>query len=107
MSSIKPCKNTARNITKSTANILQEEFIRGAKITEQIIHDKDSWSNLYILSPEPSYLPKVYPAPIIRPTSALRLLGKPALSRTVPVKLLDMGISTPPEIAGLTNKPSA
>jgi poly(A) polymerase len=47
VSSIKPCKNTARNITKSTAKILQEEFIRGAKITKQILHGKDSWSNLY------------------------------------------------------------
>jgi poly(A) polymerase len=47
VSSIEPCKNTARNITKSTANILQEEFIRGAKITKQILHSKDSWANLY------------------------------------------------------------
>jgi hypothetical protein len=39
------------------------------------------------------------------PTSALRLFGKPALSRIVPVKFLEMGRSMPPEIAGLIDKP--
>jgi endonuclease/exonuclease/phosphatase family metal-dependent hydrolase len=32
ITSIEPCKNTARNITRSTAMILQNEFTRGAKI---------------------------------------------------------------------------
>jgi endonuclease/exonuclease/phosphatase (EEP) superfamily protein YafD len=32
ITSIEPCKNTARNITRSTARILQDEFDRGARI---------------------------------------------------------------------------
>ncbi len=32
ITSIEPCKNTARNITRSTAQILQSEFTRGAKM---------------------------------------------------------------------------
>jgi endonuclease/exonuclease/phosphatase family metal-dependent hydrolase/uncharacterized protein (UPF0248 family) len=47
VSSIEPCKNTARNVTRSTAKILQSEFVRGATITSQIIAGKSDWQSLY------------------------------------------------------------
>jgi poly(A) polymerase len=47
VSSLAPCKNTARNITPSTAQILQTEFIRGAAIIKNIQTGKDTWTNLY------------------------------------------------------------
>ncbi len=47
VSSIEPCKNTARNVTRSTAKILQSEFARGATITSQISAGKSDWQSLY------------------------------------------------------------
>jgi endonuclease/exonuclease/phosphatase (EEP) superfamily protein YafD/uncharacterized protein (UPF0248 family) len=43
ITSIEPCKNTARNITRSTAQILQDEFMRGARI----IDDGNTWISLF------------------------------------------------------------
>jgi poly(A) polymerase len=43
VSAIEPCKNTARNVTRSTAIILQNEFARGATITK-----KSDWQSLYL-----------------------------------------------------------
>jgi uncharacterized protein (UPF0248 family) len=43
ITSIEPCKNTARNITRSTSQILQSEFNRGAKI----IADGNTWMSLF------------------------------------------------------------
>ncbi len=47
VSSIAPCKNTARNITRSTDRILHSEFTRGAEIVAKILTGKDSWLSLY------------------------------------------------------------
>jgi poly(A) polymerase len=47
VSAIEPCKNTARNVTRSTAKILQSEFTRGATITSQIIAGKSDWLSVY------------------------------------------------------------
>ncbi len=47
VSSIEPCKNTARNITHSTAKILSDEFARAAEITTNILAGKDTWTSLY------------------------------------------------------------
>jgi poly(A) polymerase len=46
VSSIEPCKNTARNVTRSTAQILQQEFMRGAEITDKILPEI-SWTSLF------------------------------------------------------------
>ncbi|MBF2067146.1 MAG: DUF504 domain-containing protein [Calothrix sp. C42_A2020_038] len=45
--SIEPCQNTARNITRSTAHILQAEFKRGAELTELAKACKISWGYLF------------------------------------------------------------
>jgi poly(A) polymerase len=47
VSLIEPCKNTARNVTRSTAKILQSEFVRGAEIVNRILAGKDEWISLY------------------------------------------------------------
>ena len=47
ISSIEPCKNTARNVTRSTTRILQAEFDRGAAISAQILTGKSTWKSLY------------------------------------------------------------
>jgi poly(A) polymerase len=47
VSSIAPCKNTARNITRSTAKILQDEFTRGTETIDRILANKDRWISLY------------------------------------------------------------
>jgi poly(A) polymerase len=43
ITSIEPCKNTARNITRSTAQILQNEFTRG----DRTIADCYNWMSLF------------------------------------------------------------
>ncbi len=48
VSAIEPCKNTARNVTRSTAKILQSEFARGAELTSQIVAGKTDWQSLYL-----------------------------------------------------------
>jgi poly(A) polymerase len=47
VSSIAPCKNTARNVTRSTAKILQDEFTRGAKTIDRILANREQWISLY------------------------------------------------------------
>ncbi len=47
VSAIAPCKNTARNVTRSTAKILQAEFARGADITNNILAGKGDWQSLF------------------------------------------------------------
>jgi poly(A) polymerase len=47
VSSIEPCKNTARNITHSTAKILRGEFTRAAEISTNILSGKDTWASIY------------------------------------------------------------
>jgi poly(A) polymerase len=47
VSSIEPCQNTARNVTRSTYQILQAEFNRGAEIGTQILSGKSTWKSLY------------------------------------------------------------
>ncbi|MBV6625868.1 MAG: DUF504 domain-containing protein [Rivularia sp. (in: Bacteria)] len=47
ITSIEPCQNTARNITRSTAEILLQEFQRGAEITSEIINGNLNWSTLF------------------------------------------------------------
>ncbi|MDY6902270.1 MAG: poly(A) polymerase [Cyanobacteriota bacterium] len=51
ITSIEPCQNTARNITRSTSEILRREFQRGAKLTQEIINGKLNkslnWSTLF------------------------------------------------------------
>jgi poly(A) polymerase len=47
VSSIVPCQNTARNITRSTLKILRDELARGAEISANVLVGKDSWTSLY------------------------------------------------------------
>ena len=47
ITSIEPCQNTARNITRSTAKILRHEFARGAELTQEIIDGNLNWSTLF------------------------------------------------------------
>ena len=44
ITSIEPCQNTARNITRSTSQILRSEIQRGAELTNA---DKINWSSLF------------------------------------------------------------
>ncbi len=47
VTSIKPCQNTARNVTCSTAQILHREFARGATLTQQILAGQEKWTALF------------------------------------------------------------
>ena len=47
ITSIEPCQNTARNITRSTAEILRREFARAAELTQEIIDSNLNWSILF------------------------------------------------------------
>ncbi|MEM6404772.1 MAG: poly(A) polymerase, partial [Cyanobacteria bacterium P01_D01_bin.116] len=47
ITSIEPCQNTARNITRSTAAILRHEFQRGAELTQEIVNGNLNWSILF------------------------------------------------------------
>lgn len=47
LTSIKPYYNSARNITRSTAKILQQEFQRGHSILKSIKKGKKSWADLF------------------------------------------------------------
>jgi poly(A) polymerase len=47
VTSIPPCQNSARNITRSTAKIIQEEFIRGDRLIQEILAGKRSWQDLF------------------------------------------------------------
>lgn len=48
VTSIEPCQNTARNVTQSTVQILQQEFTRGAVTIEQILVGKLKWDSLFV-----------------------------------------------------------
>ncbi|MGD1875854.1 MAG: poly(A) polymerase [Mastigocoleus sp.] len=47
ITSISPVQNTARNVTKSTLNILSHEFKRGAQISSKAIAGKGDWDLLF------------------------------------------------------------
>ncbi|WP_339375947.1 poly(A) polymerase [Calothrix sp. NIES-2098] len=47
VTSIEPCQNTARNVTRSTAQILRHEFARGARLTKQILAGEEKWTALF------------------------------------------------------------
>ncbi|MEO1430386.1 MAG: poly(A) polymerase [Cyanobacteria bacterium J06633_8] len=47
ITSIEPCQNTARNITRSTAEILRREFARGTELTQEILAGNLDWSSLF------------------------------------------------------------
>jgi poly(A) polymerase Pap1 len=47
LTTIKPYYNSARNITRSTAKVLQQEFQRGHSILKQIKKGKKSWTDLF------------------------------------------------------------
>ncbi len=51
-SSIEPCQNSARNVTRSTAQILRHELERGAAISEQVLAGKIGWEALFELADE-------------------------------------------------------
>ncbi|GEM_PF-3063917 len=44
---IEPCQNSARNVCRSTAQILQNEFVRAAKIAEQVLAGDLGWKTLF------------------------------------------------------------
>ncbi|MEO0967646.1 MAG: poly(A) polymerase [Cyanobacteria bacterium J06639_18] len=47
ITSISPCQNTARNVTKSTLNILRSEFMRGADLSKQALIHNENWNLLF------------------------------------------------------------
>ncbi|AFY57962.1 poly(A) polymerase [Rivularia sp. PCC 7116] len=47
ITSIEPCQNTARNITRSTAEILSGEFARATEMTQEIAAGNLDWSSLF------------------------------------------------------------
>ncbi len=47
VTSTSPVQNSARNITRSTAKILNNEFNRAAKISREILENKQNWSELF------------------------------------------------------------
>jgi poly(A) polymerase Pap1 len=49
ITSIEPCQNSARNVTRSTAQILRRELERGAAISEQMLAGKIGWEALFEL----------------------------------------------------------
>ncbi|MEW5859786.1 MAG: poly(A) polymerase [Cyanobacteriota bacterium] len=50
ITSIEPCQNSARNVTRSTAQILRRELERGAAISEQVLAGKIGWEALFELA---------------------------------------------------------
>ena len=47
ITSISPCQNTARNVTKSTLNVLRSEFIRGADLSVRVLLHNENWNSLF------------------------------------------------------------
>jgi poly(A) polymerase len=47
VTSIAPCQNTARNVTRSTAKIIQQELARGAAISARALTGEESWKQLF------------------------------------------------------------
>ncbi|MEQ8465042.1 poly(A) polymerase [Coleofasciculus sp. E1-EBD-02] len=54
ITSIEPCQNSARNVTRSTAQILRGELERGAAISEQVLAGKIGWDALFELADLPT-----------------------------------------------------
>jgi poly(A) polymerase len=52
ITSIEPCQNSARNVTRSTAQILRRELERGAAISEQVLAGFRGWEALFELADE-------------------------------------------------------
>jgi poly(A) polymerase len=52
ITSIEPCQNSARNVTRSTAQILRHELERGAAIAEQVLAGFRGWEALFELPDE-------------------------------------------------------
>ena len=52
ITSIEPCQNSARNVTRSTAQILRCELERGAAISEQVLAGLIGWEALFELADE-------------------------------------------------------
>ena len=52
ITSIEPCQNSARNVTRSTAQILRHELERGATISEQVLAGLIGWEALFELADE-------------------------------------------------------
>ena len=50
ITSIEPCQNSARNVTRSTAQLLRGELERGAAISEQVLAGKRGWEALFELA---------------------------------------------------------
>jgi poly(A) polymerase Pap1 len=52
ITSIEPCQSSARNVTRSTAQIRRHELERGAAISEQVLAGKRGWEALFELADE-------------------------------------------------------
>jgi poly(A) polymerase Pap1 len=52
ITSIEPCQNSARNVTRSTAQILRRELERGTAISKQVLAGKIGWEALFELADE-------------------------------------------------------
>ncbi len=52
ITSIEPCQNSARNVTRSTAQILRGELERGVAISEQVLAGLRGWEALFELVDE-------------------------------------------------------
>jgi hypothetical protein len=52
ITSIEPCQNSARNVTRSTAQILRRELERGVAISEQVLAGLIGWEALFELADE-------------------------------------------------------
>lgn len=52
ITSIEPCQNSARNVTRSTVQILRHELERGAAISEQVLAGFRGWEALFELADE-------------------------------------------------------
>jgi len=47
ITSIEPCQNSTRNVTRSTAEILRRELGRGAEIAEEVLAGNTAWTTLF------------------------------------------------------------
>ena len=47
ITSIEPCQNSTRNITRSTAEILRRELGRGAEIAREVLAGNTAWTTLF------------------------------------------------------------
>jgi poly(A) polymerase len=52
ITSIEPCQNSARNVTRSTAQILRRELERGVAISKQVLAGFRDWEALFELADE-------------------------------------------------------